>query len=204
MAIVSEDSLQSWPVDDVANFTRTPHIWMYAQSHYRTDEVLEPGVVALQRDDQRGALVKADQRSLTVRSQSPVVQLDKEIKFAEDLSWPQNADFLRLRLTLRYPLWWSLAKPSQISIIVHRADGSREAFKVIVEPNRSCEVWIFPWDKHQLMNYFSPRWRGWRVGQRSPLVDVGVIVHRMDWFSVAPSQIDLQELDAVTLSATMN
>ena len=48
-----------------------------------------------------------------------------------------GADFLRLRLTVRYGFWWKLRKPERMQLEITRADGSSELRWFVAQPNVS-------------------------------------------------------------------
>ena len=126
--------------------------------------------------------------------------MDKDLRIASSLQCPADTDFLRLRVSVQYPLWWQLTKPSFTFVEIGREDGTYTSFPILINPNQLNEVWVYPWENRQLTNYLAPSVDGWRIGDRAPITTVWLRFKAMDFFSVAPTSIRVDDLSAVTLS----
>ena len=108
----------SVPVDGIPNFTRIPEVWFWMLRHYRTSQQLSPGVVGLERDDSRASricdAVTRQPLGLPARSY-PISDRVSATDFGVP-NWPAGFDFIRLRLTVRYPVWWKLRKPERLQL----------------------------------------------------------------------------------------
>lgn len=196
------DTDRSLPVDGVANFTRTPEVWFWMQSHYHAEQVISLGVVGLVRDDARAGQISLQMRPLGVPSNT-FQTTSRESEFDLGMAGAASrADFLRLTVTAHYPLWWRLGKPQQLQLQVVRADGSRESQYLVVTPNASSQVWIYPWEPSDLANYFDPDEAAWRRPARSGIVSLRLLSAPLDWASLRPNWIRVDEVDAVTLTET--
>lgn len=193
------DTDRSLPIDGVANFTRAPEVWFWMQSHYRAEQVISPGVVGLVRDDARAGQISLQMRPLGVPSSTFAVT-SRESEF--DLGMvgtASRADFLRLTITVHYPPWWHLCKPQQMQLQVARADGSREALDLVLLPNMTSQVWIYPWNPAELANYFASNQATWRSSARSGIVSLHLLSAPLDWASLRPDWIRIEAVDAVTV-----
>ena len=207
MSHLSDSDLVRWrnldlslPVDGTYNFTRAPDVWFWMLRHYRADGQLSVGVFGLQRDDSRGSRISMETQTLGLAAQAYPI---KERRSAVDLGfpdWPPGADFLRLRLTVRYPLWWKLRKPERMQVEISRADGSSELRWFILQPNVSNDIWFYPWGQPDLVHYFDSEESRWRTAPRSAITRLRIVATPLDWVSVTPEAIVVEAADAVRLA----
>ena len=189
-----------WPVDGVSNFTRTPEVWLYLQRHYKREAEPEQGVLLLLRDESRQARWRRDERELAAPRAIYRVRPGVPIDLGALEPWPENADFLKLRLTVRYAIWWKILKPSRLIVEVQLADGSHKVRPVVVQPNQASEIWIYPWRETQLTRYFSANPADWRdPALATPVSRLALRVIPIDWLSVMPSSIRVESVEAVGL-----
>ena len=189
----------SMPVDGVPNFTRAPEVWFWLLRHYRWSEQLSPGVVGLVRDDSRASRVALQARSLGLPLQTYAIGTRES---ATNLGVPSvgtSFDFIRLRLTVRYPVWWRVRKPERLQLEITRADGSRDLQWFLAQPNVSSEAWFYPWDGADLGGYFKEDERQWRTSSRSAVTGLRVVATPLDWVSEQPESIRIEAADAVRL-----
>ncbi len=190
----------SVPVDGVPNFTRTPEVWFWMQRHYRVAEQPMPGLVGLQRDDSRAARISMQTQPLGLPARTYALG---DRSSATDIGapiWPPGFDFIRLRLTIRYPLWWKLRKPERLQLAIARADGSRDLQWVVLPPNVSTEVWFYPWSGSDLANYFAADEAQWRPASHSAIIALRLLATPLDWVSQQPKSITIESADAVRLT----
>jgi hypothetical protein len=190
----------SLPVDGVANFTRTPEVWFWLLHHYRLEQPLSLGVVGLRRDDSRASRISMQSQPLGLTAQTFSIN---ERSSTIDLglpNWPANADFLRLRLTVRYNALWKLRKPERMQLEITRANGSRTLQWFVLPPNVSTEVWFYPWSVPDLVHYFEADESEWRPNPRSAITGLRLIATPLDWVSQTPDAITLESADAVELT----
>ena len=203
----SNSEIASWrnldlslPVDGVANFTRTPEVWFWLLHHYRSEQQLSPGVFGLRRDDSRASQISMQSQPLGLAAQTyPITERSSTVDLGTP-NWPSNADFLRLRLTVRYGALWKLRKPERMQIEITRADGSQTLQWFVLPPNVSTEVWFYPWSSPDLVHYFDADESGWRPGLRSAITRLRLIATPLDWVSETPDAITLESGDAVWLT----
>jgi len=189
----------SLPVDGIYNFTRTPELWFWMLQHYRADLQLSAGVFGLQRDDSRAALIEMQPQPLGLSAQTfPIHERNSVVDLGVP-DWPADADFLRLRLTVRYSFWWKLRKPERMQIEITRADGSGELRWFILQPNFSTEVWFYPWSPPELVHYFDPDKSHWRSTPRPAITRLRLWATPLDWVSVTPDAIVVEAAEAVRL-----
>jgi hypothetical protein len=189
----------SLPVDGVTNFTRVPEVWLWMQQHYRAEQQLSAGVVGLVRDDARAGRIAISDQPLGLPARRYAIT---DRNAALDLgvpAWPSGADFIRLRLTVRYPVWWRLRKPERVQLEIARADGSRELQWFVLPPNVSSEVWFYPWNPSQLTGYFDADESRWRTGSRPAVIGLRLWIAPLDWASQQPEWIAIERADAVTV-----
>jgi hypothetical protein len=189
----------SLPVDGTYNFTRTPEVWFWMLRHYRAEQEVSTGVFGLLRDDSRGTRTSVQTRSLSLTEQTFPI---RERSSALDLGvpdWPAGSDFLRLRLTVRYGIWWKMRKPERMQLEIARADGSSELRWFVVQPNVSSEIWFYPWSPPDLVRYLDPDEAHWRNDPRPAITRLRILTSPLDWVSVAPNAIVLEAADAVRL-----
>jgi hypothetical protein len=192
-----------WPgvykVDDVGNFTRTPQVWFYMQQHYRAERQIAPGILALVRDESRAGRVRQQPYMLSGIGGDFVVTENPQTIDLGKISWPNDADFLRLTMTMHYPMYWKLLKPAQVTIIVRLADGSEKQTKAVLRPNISNEVWVYPWGDEGLGGFFYPAPAGPRVVLPPAVVGIKIRIARFDWISVMPTRVIVSRAEAVSL-----
>jgi hypothetical protein len=194
------DTDRSLPVDGVANFTRAPEVWFWMQSHYRTEQVISPGVVGLVRDDARASRISLQTRSLGVSTTTfGVTSRSSEFDLGSAAT-ASRADFLRLTLTVHYPRWWHLCKLQQMQLEVARADGSRDALHLVLPPNVATQIWVYPWNPSDLAHYFDADETAWRNPSRSGIVGLRLLSEPLDWASLRPDWIRVEAAEAITLS----
>ncbi len=190
----------SVPVDGVPNFTRAPEVWFWTLYHYRTVQPLTPGVVGLERDDSRAARISMQVQPLGLVAQTyPITQRSSTTDLGSP-NWPSGFDFLRLRLTVHYPVWWKLRKPERLQLEINRADGTRDFQWLLVQPNVSSEVWFYPWDAPDLAAYFDADESQWRMNSRSAITSLRLWATPLDWVSQQPDAITLEAADAVRIT----
>ena len=169
--------------------------------HYRGEQELSPGIFGLQRDDSRAARIALQLRRLMSLAQRYPVRKRSSLLDLGEVVWPSDgADFLRLRITVRYSLWWKLRKPARLVLEIERADASDDLKPFIVQPNVPSEVWFYPWDDADLAHYFDPDENHWRLGARPAITHLRLLVMPFDWVSVQPDVIEVQSADAVRLA----
>ena len=129
------EGMLSIPIDEVSNFTRTPDVWFWVLRNYRTDQPIAPGAVALVRDSARKASISMKELSLGIPARTYAIeQPDAAIDLGAP-AWPNaDADFLRLRMKVRYGPLWKLRKPERVQLEITRADGSRSLRTFVIEP----------------------------------------------------------------------
>ncbi len=191
----------SLPIDDVSNFTRTPDLWFWIFRHYRGDGEPAPGILALQRDDSRPSRIAMQEYPLALSARDFPVQ---EASTTLDLGapdWPTGgADFLRLRMTVRYSPLWKLRKPERLQLEITLADGRRSVRTFVVEPNVATDVWFYPWNESDLARYFDADESRWRAGYRPAVTNLRLLITPLDGFSQKPEAVEIESADAVRLS----
>lgn len=192
-----------WPgvynVDDVSNFTRTPQVWFYMQRNYRAESQIAPGVLALVRDESRAGRIRQQPHMLSGIGGDFVVTEDPQTIDLGKISWPNDADFLKLTMTMHYPIYWKLLKPAQVTIIVRLADGSEKQTKAVLRPNSSNEVWVYPWGEEGLGGFFYPAPPWPRAVLPPTVVGINIRIARFDWISVMPTRLIVSRAEAVSL-----
>ena len=195
------DGYHSRLIDGVPNLTRSPEVWFWMFRHYRSEQAVYGGIFGLLRDDSRVARIAMHPLPLSVALRGYPIRKRSDIVDLGDPAWPGgNADFVRLRLTVRYSFWWKLRKPERLVLEIQRADGSDDLVPFIVQPNVPSEVWFYPWDDGDLANYFAQDEIQWRVGPRPAITHLRLRTMPLDWVSVQPDMIEVQSADAVRLS----
>ena len=194
------DGELSIAIDEVPNFTRTPEVWFWLNRQYESQQELSPGIFGLLKDDSRAERISLQPLPLTVAAQSyPLRERSSVVDLGNPL-WPvDGADFLRVRLTVRYGALWKLRKPERLQLEIERADGSRDLQSFVVEPNVSSEVWFYPWNQADLAHYFAGDENRWRSSPRPPVTHLRVLVTPLDWVSQQPDAIVIEAADAVRL-----
>ena len=202
LAVYSADSVASGAIDLVPNLTRSPETWLYLQSLYETAAAFQPGVLVLRRKPARQQRWKIQATDLPLAMGARSALLPKRgLGLAERLFWPADADLVKLSLVVRYPLWWHVLKPTHVVVGLGFADGTEKNTLVVIAPNRQSTIWIYPWRDSDLQNYFSADESAWRAaGSRTPVTKLWITMDRRDLFSVNPTSIRVDGLQAVKLS----
>jgi hypothetical protein len=194
------DGIMGSPLDGVPSFTRSPALWFYLVGHYRGEVSPFPGAAGLVRDDTRAARLTFATENIA----EPVAPLRYprqgiSLNFGE-VRWPASgADFVKLRLRVRYPWWWRMRKPSKLTLKLSFRDGSQKAIPFVLQPDKPSDLWFYPWDDRTMVGYFSPDSALWRIGPRPPVTAITVVVEPFDWISVLPSSITIQSVETVRL-----
>ena len=191
----------SVPVDGVPNFTRAPEVWFWTLHHYRTVQPLTPGVVGLQRDDSRVSRISMQVQPLGLAARTYPINTRSSTTDLGSPTWPGGFDFLQLRLTVHYPVWWKLRKPERLQLEISRADGTRDFQWMIVQPNVATDVWFYPWDATDLASYFNADESQWRLNSRSAIIGLRLVATPLDWVSQQPDAITIDAVDAVRLTS---
>jgi len=193
----------SLPIDDVSNFTRTPDVWFWVFRNYRADQPLAPGVIGLVRDETRAARISSQVFPLSLQVHTyPVDGRSAAIELGAP-EWPAGgADFLRLRMKLRYSPLWKLRKPERLQLEITRTDGSRSLRSFVLEPNVETDVWFYPWDEADLALFFDSHEETWRMSTRPAIANLRLIVSPLDWFSQKPESVTIGAADAVRFDLT--
>lgn len=190
----------SLPVDGVANFTRAPEVWFWLLHHYRSEQELSRGVFGLRRDDSRASRISTQSQPLGLGTQTyPITERSSMIDLGTP-NWPTNADFLKLRLTVRYGVLWKLRKPERMQLEITRANGSHTLQWFVLPPNVSSEVWFYPWSSPDLVHYFEADESHWRPSSRSAITGLRLVATPLDWVSQTPDTITIESADAVSLT----
>ena len=206
---MSEAEMARWsrnylsvPVDGIPNFTRIPEVWFWMVRHYRATEQLSPGVVGLQRDDTRAERMVLQSKSLDLPRRSYAINARSSATDLGAPDWPNGFgfDFIRLRLTVRYPFWWKLRKPERLELEITRADGTRDLQWFVLPPNVSTEIWFYPWQAPELARYFNADESQWRGRSPSPITNLRLLATPLDWVSQQPDAIRIESADAVRLT----
>ena len=188
-------------IDEVPNFTRTPDIWFWINRHYLSDQEPSPGVFGLLKDDSRAARISMQPLPLVVVAQSYSIRERSTAVDLGDPVWPiDGADFLQLRLKVRYGPLWKLRKPERMQLEITRADGSRDLQAFVVEPNVSSDVWFYPWNQADLAHYFAADESRWRASTRPAITHLRLLVTPLDWVSQQPDSLVIESADAVRIS----
>ncbi|HEX7971545.1 MAG TPA: hypothetical protein VF501_04920 [Thiobacillus sp.] len=187
----------SLPIDDVSNFTRTPDVFFWIFRNYRAEQTLSPGEVGLLRDETRAAKITEHAYPLGLPLKTSAVdQPDTTIDLGAPM-WPAGADFLRLRMKVKYSALWKLRKPEALQLEITRADGSRTLRTFVIEPGVATDVWFYPWDEGDLTRYFDADESRWRDAYRPAITNLRLMVSPFDWFSQKASSVEVESADAV-------
>ena len=188
----------SLPIDEVSNFTRTPTVWFWIFRNYRADQPLAPGMTGLLRDDSRAARITMQEYPLAMPARSyDIAQPSATVELGAP-DWPVGgADFLRLRMKIRYSPLWKLRKPERLQLEITRADGSGSLRDFVLEPNVDSDIWFYPWDEADLTRYFDSDESRWRPSPRPAITNLRLIVTPLDWFSQKPASVTIESADAV-------
>jgi hypothetical protein len=191
----------SFPIDNISNFTRTPAVWFWILRRYGADQKLAPGIFGLQRDDSRQSRISMQEFPLGVSLHEYPVAAPETVIDLGAPEWPSGgADFLRLRMRLQYSPLWKLRKPERLQLEITLADGTRSLRTFVVEPNVPTNVWFYPWNEKELPRYFDGDESRWRVGERSAVTGLRLIISPLDWFSQKPGSVTIESADAVRVS----
>ncbi|HME31734.1 MAG TPA: hypothetical protein VKG65_03170 [Terriglobales bacterium] len=190
----------SLPVDGIYNFTRTPETWFWMLQHYRAEQQLSPGVFGLQRDDSRASRISMQPQTLGLAAQTYTIRERISVVDLGVPDWPPGADFLRVRLTVRYGFWWKLRKPERMQLEITRADGRSELRWFIAQPNVATDVWFYPWSPPELAHYLDADESHWRTTPRPSIIRLLIHATPLDWVSVTPDAIVVEAADAVRLA----
>lgn len=188
-------------IDGVPNFTRRPDVWFYLLRHYRAEGNPASGVVGLVPDHSRDSRLTFTEEKIA--DPMPLARLTRRSTTLGlgVVTWPSaGADFVKLRLRVDCPPWWKLRKPSQLTLQMSFADGSQKSLQFVVEPNRTSDVWVYPWDDREMGRYFLPDESQWRPESRPALVRLKLLITPFDWVSVRPSSVNIEIVEAVRLS----
>ncbi len=189
----------SLPIGGTYNFTRTPELWFWMLRHYRAEKALSEGIFSLLRDDSRAARISMEPQTLGLAVQTFPIRERSSVVDLGAPDWPTGADFLRLRLTVRYSFWWKLRKPESLQLEITRADGSSELRWFIMHPNLSTEIWLYPWSPSDLANYLDADENHWRTKPRPAITRLRIVATPLDWVSVAPDAIVLEAAESVRI-----
>ena len=191
----------SLPIDEVSNFTRTPDLWFWIFRHYHSDGEPASGILALQQDYSRQSRISMQEYPLTVAARDfPVHEPSTTLDLGAP-DWPTGgADFLRLRMKVKYSPLWKLRKPERLQLEITLADGSRSVRTFVVEPNVTTDIWFYPWNESDLARYFDSDESRWRAGYRPAVTDLRLLITPLDWFSQKPEAVAIESADAVRLS----
>ena len=188
-----------WPVDEVPNFTRNAALWFWIQRHYRGDQQLVPGILGLQADDSRTDKIRTLAETLQIPLQTyPVIRRSSVLDLGS-AAWPQDGDVLRIRFNMHYPFWWRLRKPVRSQLEITRADGSRKVVAFVLPPNKSTDVWFYPWDD-DVLRFFASDEAQWHAGNHPAITHLRLWLNPIDWISVIPTAVSIEEADAVRLT----
>jgi len=196
-AIYAAEPWQSDPCNGLANFTRTPYIWLYWQRWYRDDFDALPGLLVLRRDEERGK--RWQMISTSVLPHAVQGTGNEELVLPAD-SLGDDLDFIKIDVSVEYPFWWKLLRPSSLVVKMRFAGGEEKAVNVIAQPNHPYEIWIYPWEQAQLANYFSASPKQWRSAVRPRIQSLSLLSQPRDWIAVQPSRIKIQDVQTVKLS----
>ncbi len=195
-ALYFADGEGSVGIDGIANFSRTPEVWFYLQSHYAKAAAPGTGIAALKRDERRQSkreiIQIAGPGQFEVRRRSFHIDLGV-------VNWPAGADFLKLEVTASYPWWWKLAKPSRFIVEVELADGSIKKAAIVLPPNERTNLWVYPWSDAELSRYFEDDSTRWRDAGRMGVTRLGIQIAPLDQFSATPKQVIVRNVEAVAL-----
>jgi hypothetical protein len=169
--------------------------------HYRAEGgVLSDGIFGLLRDDSRAGQILMQPRTLGLAARTFPIHERSSVVDLGTPNWPAGADFLRLRLTIRYGFWWKLRKPENVKLEITRADGSRELRWFFAQPNVSSEIWVYPWSQVDLAHYLDADETHWRTTPRPAITRLRIVATPWDWVSVTPDAIVLEAAESVRIN----
>ena len=191
----------SLPIDGVSNFTRNSEVWLWIFRHYRSQPLNAPGITGLQWDESRATRIATQSQPTGITRQNFLIRGRSSTLDLGEPAWPgDGADFLRLRLTVRYSFWWKVRKPERLQLEITRADRSRDLRSFLVEPYVESEVWFYPWNELDLAGYFDSDQSRWHTGSRPPITNLRLWVTPLDWVSVQPDSVLVESVEAVKFS----
>ena len=203
VGVFSADDVATYGIDGVPNFTRSPEPWLYLQARYSTETEAQPGIYILRRDRDRQERWHMSFTNLPLASNPQPVQWiqGEEWTVSDHLNWPPAADFLKVRLRVRYPVSWHFLKPRPVLVKLRYSDGYEKTVLAVIPPDREASLWICPWQERQLAQYFSPDPGSWHKGRwaRTP-VSVRIGFKRLDRASVRPKRAELLSVQAATIA----
>jgi hypothetical protein len=196
--VYSPEPWLSYAVNGIPNFTRTPSVWLYWQRWYKHEFDVPGGPILLQRDEERGEHWNMTSTSVLAR---PVhnAQAGQEVALPVT-SLGDDWDFIKITIQAKYPLRWKLLKPSIFVVWVHFDRGPDRSIPVIVQPDHPYEIWVYPGEQAGLVNYFSPKAGQWRDPSRPHVQGLSLQCVPLDWLSVMPSWITINDVQTVKLS----
>lgn len=195
------DGIMGNAVDNVPSFTRSTSLWFYLVGHYRGEASPLPGATGLITDDTRaGRIVTVAAEIAAPVGTVPIAKRSTSLDLGA-VHWPASsgADFLKLRLRVDYPWWWRVRKPSELTLRISFGDGSEKSIAFVMPPNRTCDLWFYPWDDRTMIGYFSSDAALWRLGNRPSIAGLTLGVRPFDWISALPSSISIERIEAVRL-----
>jgi hypothetical protein len=202
VGVNSREGIHSYAMDGVPSFTRSPEVWFYLLRHYRSESGPTPGVLGLARDATRDQRLAFTEEKI---AEAPgTVRITKRQTWVDlgQIHWPAaGADFLKFRFRVDYAPWWKLRKPSSLAMVMSFADRSWQLAYFVAEPNHDSEVWVYPGDPKQEGGYFSSDDSRWPAG--SPPIRVKLLITPLDWISVSPESVSVEEVDAVRVSLNL-
>ena len=194
------DGTLSISVDGISNFTRSPEVWFWVQRHYQAEAEVAPGIAGLAKDNTRALKISQESQPLGLIPHTYPITKRSSLLDLGEISWPsQGADFLWLKVNVRYPMTWKLRKPQRLQMEISRSDGSRELRTFLAIPNLRSEVWIYPWDESRLTRYFESDEKKWSVVAPA-ITHLRLWVTPLDWVSQVTKSLTLEDARAVRIS----
>jgi hypothetical protein len=193
------DSPGVYKIGGVTNFSRTPLVWLYMQSHYRTEAEVVPGVFAVVRDENRAMRIRQQATVLDGVERSVAITTNPQTIDLGPVRWPQGAEFLRLRINAHYSAFWKFRKPADLVVELDLADGSSKRTFVVIPPNTAFDAWIYPWDEPSLGKFLDPLEANWRGAVGPPVVRIKIIVEKKDWISARPKRVTVLGAEGISL-----
>jgi hypothetical protein len=173
-------------------------VWFYLQQHYVATGEPSPGILLLARDPDRSHHWRQHELPLKLPATGYPIHSRRTRLDLGEVDWPgADADFLKLRLTIHYPMWWRLSKPSHVTVELRHADGTVKSIWAVVAPNTPYSLWLYPWQEQELGSYFAAHRPG--KGNHSPVTHLSLKIDPYDWLSVRPSAVTVHGVDAVRL-----
>jgi hypothetical protein len=173
-------------------------LWLYYLRHYRLADYLGAEVAGLVRDDSRDSRIHV--ASETIGNPFGPVSVSRRSTTFDlgQVRWPTaGADFLKLRVRIDYPFWWTLRKPSAYILQMSFADGSQKSIQFVLQPDHPTDIWVYPWEDESLGSYFSADESRWRTPNRPAVTSLELVVTPHDWISVVPKSVAVESVEAV-------